>query len=153
MQRHWKKNDCKALRDPILNSDCQAEIDYCVELALKCTKPYVALRPTVDHIALTLANLGQEKMENESVGGYEPRTYKNLQYNFGPDESSDELGHIKVDHVREYRYDELERATDHFSSDREIGRGAFGIVYKVLKPHVYISVSPSRNVPKSLCLY
>ena len=133
MKRHWNRNDCKALRDPILNSDCQAEIEYCIELALRCTSPYVALRPTVDHIASTLANLRHETRKNESVGAYESRAFKNVQYSFGrDDDSSDGLGLIKVDHVREYRYDELERATDHFSSDREIGRGAFGIVYKVL---------------------
>lgn len=133
VKRHWNRNDCKALRDPILNSDCQAEIEYCIELALRCTSPYVALRPTVDHIASTLANLRHETRKNESVGAYESRTFKNVQYSFGrDDDSSDGLGLIKVDHVREYRYDELERATDHFSSDREIGRGAFGIVYKAV---------------------
>jgi hypothetical protein len=123
-----------------LNSDSQAEINKCIELALSCVETYVAYKPTVKHIASFLSKLGQRgnyaayNYIKPTVGGYnEQKLYRNLQYKIGHDESSDGLGHIKVDHsLREYRYDELVRATDNFSSDREIGRGAFAVVYKVL---------------------
>ncbi|RLN18165.1 hypothetical protein C2845_PM02G15520 [Panicum miliaceum] len=36
----------------------------------------------------------------------------------------------KIDQLKEYTYDELKKATGNFSKDAELGRGAFGVVYK-----------------------
>ncbi|CAL4998301.1 unnamed protein product [Urochloa decumbens] len=37
---------------------------------------------------------------------------------------------VQIDQVLEYTYDELKKATGNFSKDAELGRGAFGVVYK-----------------------
>lgn len=38
---------------------------------------------------------------------------------------------VPVDILQEYTYEELKKATGNFSKDSELGRGAFGVVYKV----------------------
>nr|CAB3499950.1 unnamed protein product [Digitaria exilis] len=37
---------------------------------------------------------------------------------------------VQIDQLKEYTYDELKKATGNFCKDAEIGRGAFGVVYK-----------------------
>ncbi|XP_062205738.1 cysteine-rich receptor-like protein kinase 29 [Phragmites australis] len=37
---------------------------------------------------------------------------------------------MQIDQLQEYRYEELKKATGNFSKDTELGRGAFGVVYK-----------------------
>lgn len=38
---------------------------------------------------------------------------------------------VQIDQLKEYTYDELKKATGNFCKDAELGRGAFGVVYKV----------------------
>jgi len=140
-KQHFNNNDLVSWRDPFLSKDdCQNEIEECIELALSTTSQYQDLRPTLAEIAQSLANLGGKKQE-ENFGGYNKRRFHNLQQNLRhDDETSEGSGHVKVDHVREYGYDELRSATDNFADHCEIGRGAFGIVYKAVLNDKVIAV-------------
>jgi hypothetical protein len=40
---------------------------------------------------------------------------------------------VQIDVLQEYTYEELKKATGNFSKEAELGRGAFGVVYKVVK--------------------
>ncbi|KAF6991417.1 hypothetical protein CFC21_008503 [Triticum aestivum] len=141
VNNHHKKNDLVSLRDPFLSkADCQEEIEECIELALNCTSEYEAFRPRLAQIAPILANLGRKKQE-KAFGGYTQRRYHNLHQELGQDETSSKgSGHVKVDHVQEYGYDELSNATENFADHCEIGRGAFGIVYKAVLNDKVIAV-------------
>lgn len=111
-----------SLRDPFLSkADCQEEIEECIELALNCTSEHEAFRPRLAQIAPILANLGRKKQE-KAFEGYNQRRYHNLQQKLGQEETSSEgSGHVKVDHVQEYGYDELSNATENFADHRTWG--------------------------------
>uniref|UniRef100_A0ACD5TEE1 Uncharacterized protein n=1 Tax=Avena sativa TaxID=4498 RepID=A0ACD5TEE1_AVESA len=133
VKHHYGNNNLGAWRDPFLSyDDCEDEIEKCVELALRCTRQHETSKPCLGDIARILANLGGKRHENSSRVD-NPRRYHNLQQKLGHDDGTLEgSGHVKVDHVREYGYDELTNATDNFADHCEIGRGAFGIVYKAV---------------------
>ncbi|CAM0954242.1 unnamed protein product [Alopecurus aequalis] len=135
-----RKNDLVAWSDPFLSEDdCQDEIEECIELALKCTTcEYEALQPSLAEIAQSLVNLGGKRQE-KSYGGY---SQQNLIHD---DETSEGLGYVKVDHVKEYGYDELRIATENFADHYEIGRGAFGIIYKAILNDKVIAVKKLRE--------
>ncbi|CAM0908304.1 unnamed protein product [Alopecurus aequalis] len=56
---------------------------------------------------------------------------------------------VNVDHVQVYTYEELKKATSNFSKESELGRGAFGVVYKgTLENQKVVAVKKLQRMEK-----
>ncbi|XP_015697519.1 tyrosine-protein kinase JAK2-like isoform X1 [Oryza brachyantha] len=118
VHKNWLKTSQISSKYPSLEADGLLQAKRCIEIGLNCVDTNPKKRPAIGEIIVKLTDQGTDISDEAIIR-----------------EQMEKRRLIVSTLTRNPKLDFLEKITNNFSREQEIGRGSFGVVYKGVLPN------------------